>query len=171
MKRTTKIVAAVMAVLMLLSAAGCDFLAKEPVTYDDGVGLTIVMPEGMQPMNEAGMAMSYVDNNCLMTAVREDFAEYAELGVDLENMSIEEYAALCVEANAGNGMSGEFVEDANGNLYNTYNATIDGDEFFYYCTVRKGTDAFWAITFACLASEQAKYEGEFTNWNNSIVVD
>lgn len=166
-KITTKIIAAALAMLTLLSFAGCALLAKEPVTYDNGSGLTVVMPEGMQDLQQEGFVMSYADNHTLMTAVREGFAEYVDYGFDLENMTMEEYAELCQDVN---GLEEPFTADANGNYYTTYTADVDGDNFYYYCTLRKGSDAFWVVTFACLESEMAKYEAEFVNWSNSIVV-
>ena len=168
MKRTvTKIVAAVMAVLTLLSCAGCALLAKEPVVYDNGCGLTVVMPEGMQDLKQEGFVMSYADNHALMTAVREGFAEYADYGLDLENMTIEEYAELCQEAN---GIADPFALDENGNYYVTYKEEIDGDTFFYHCTLRKGSDAFWVVTFACLEGEMGIYKTKFFEWSNTIEV-
>ena len=137
-KITAKIIAAVMAVLMLASVAGC--AAAEPVKYDIGNGLSIVLPDGLQEVEMEGF----------------------------ENLTLEEYAELSATAYA---LDPGYAADANGNLVTTYNADVDGTNFFYYTTLRQGSDCFWTINFACEDAKKAEFTDLFTQWNASIVAE
>ena len=163
-KITTKILAALMAVLMLAAVVGC--APAEPVAYDTGAGLVITMDAGMEEFEVEGMTKAYVDNKVLFTCVKETNDELAAVG--FENISLEEYAEL---SQLAYGLETPYAADANGNLVTTYNADVDGQSWFYYVTLREGTDGFWTITLACADSDKAVYADKFATWNASIVVD
>ncbi len=135
--------------------------------YSNGTGLTITMPEGMESFSADGFSMAYHADDVMMSAVRENFSDYTELELNLEAMSIDEYAQLTQEIN---GLEHTFAADTSGNLFVTYCANIDGQNYFYYSTVRKGSDAFWVVTFACPEKHSEEYIKAFEEWSASIVV-
>ena len=114
-----------------------------------------------------GMTMFYASDTCMMSGVKETFEEYKAAGVDAAAMSMEDYAALIQQAN---GLEAAFTLDANGNYVMTYNKDVGGKAFFYYTTLRKGTTAFWVVSFACMEQDREAFMPEFELWANSIVV-
>jgi len=157
-----------MAVLMLAALSACGFLDGKLIVYDDGTGISVVMPEGMAPFTADGFVMAYSADEVMMSAVREGYDDYAELELNLEAMSTEEYAELTQSVN---GLKNSFAADEQGNLFVTYTANIDSVDYFYYSTIRKGSDAFWVITFACAEEQQEKYFPAFEEWSGSITVN
>jgi len=171
----TRIIKTLYAVLLLIfvialsfSLSGCGFLSGNSVLYSNDTGLTIIMPEGMKSFSADGFAMAYHADDVMMSAVKENFSDYTELELNLEAMRIEEYAQLTQEIN---GLEHPFTADESGNFFVTYNAHIDGQDFFYYSTIRKGTDAFWVVTFACPEKHSIDYLPAFEIWSTSIVVE
>lgn len=167
-KNAVRLVSAALALIFLLTFSGCGFLAGDPIEYSNGTGLTVEMPKGMEPFSAEGFAMAYAADDIMMSAVKESFDDYAELELDLAAMSLEEYARLTREIN---GLEQDFSVDGAGNLFVTYSANIDGRDYFYYSTLRKGTDAFWVVTFACPEKNSDKYCEAFEGWSASIEVD
>lgn len=163
-KITTKIIAAVMAVLMLAAVVGC--AAAEPVKYDVGNGLSITLPADMQEVEMEGFAKILANDKVGVYFVRETVDELAAVG--LENLTLEEYAELSEAAYA---LENPYTADANGNLVTTYNADVDGTNFFYYTTLRQDADSFWTINFACEDSAKAEFTDLFTQWNAGIVME
>lgn len=165
MKRIMTVLAVFLIVPVILLSA----CAKErtPMLYDNGTGLSITMQEGMTCFEADGFAMALTDDECMMSAVRDDYAQYTELGYDLEAMSTEEYAALTAQVNS---LEQDFTPDINGNLHITYTNTVDGSDYFYYCVVLKGSDAFWMVTFACPDEYSVEYSDLFVQWSGSIIV-
>lgn len=163
-KITAKIIAAVMAVLMLASIAGC--AAAEPVKFDVGNGMSIVLPADMQEIEMEGFAKILANEKVGVYFVRETVDELAAVG--LENLTLEEYAELSQTAYS---LENPYTADANGNLVTTYNADVDGSNFFYYTTLRQGADCFWTINFACEDAVKGEFTDLFTQWNASIVVE
>ena len=165
-KITTKIIAAVMAVLMLAALAGCGLLESEPVKYDIGNGLSVTLPAGMQEVELEGFTKILANDKIGVYFVRETVDELADVG--LENLTLEEYAELSEAAYA---LENPYTADANGNLVTTYNTDVDGVSYFYYTTLRQAADAFWTINFVCEDSAKALYSDLFTQWNAGIVME
>ncbi|MDO4572779.1 MAG: hypothetical protein Q4C13_05380, partial [Clostridia bacterium] len=134
---------------------------------DNGTGLTVRMGNDMVYQNLEGMTMCYYGDNCLMTGLKEGYADLSAVGLDPENMSLEDYAAVIEQNHA---LSEAFEPDSYGNLAVTYGNNVDGIDLFYYSTVRKGTDAFWLVSFACLDEQRETWLPLFELWGNSIAV-
>ena len=75
--------------------------------------------------------------------------------------TLDDYANLI---ESGNKLSTPFTEDSDGNLYNSYSRTIDGDDFFYALTVKESPDSFWLIQMSCREKDRAHYEPLFAQW-------
>lgn len=132
---------------------------------DPGVGLTIRMAPEMTLTKNNSFDMFYTSEHCLMTAVREGFDVLAASGAGDADTTLEEYIGIVERIN---GVT--FETDAYGNPFATYVSEIDGKNFTYYFTVRKGSDAFWLVNFACPESEQGTWLPQFALWANSIRV-
>lgn len=162
-----RVVSLVFVVAVFFGLVACS-REKKMVTYDDGIGLTVTMQEGMKPFEAEGFVMAYANDDCMMSALREGFDEYSAYGLELDTMTVEEYAELTVDANA---LEGLFAPDVNGNQGITYTATVDGREYFYYSIVCKGPDAFWLVTFACFEDMKEEYLDRFILWSGTVTVE
>lgn len=181
MKETTKkIFISIITSLLVLTLTGCgndkqdtdERANKKPeVTgkvYDNGSGLTIRMAEGMEEDELEGYAMFYYGESCMMTALKETFEEFESVGYDAENSSLEDYCEIVKEAN---GLDFPFEKDSYGYPYISYINEVDGNNFTYYTTVRKGSDAFWLVTMACLEDEEELWLPQFEEWGSTITVE
>ena len=162
-KITAKIIAAIMAILMLASFAGCGLL--EQISYDVD-GLSITLPVGMYEIEAVDFNKVLTDNNITVYFYRDTFEELAE--VELDQISIEEFAELYAMVNE---IPNPYTADANGNLITTYNVYFEGTNLYNFDTVRKSSDSFWNISFTCADSDKDKYADKFVEWANTIVVD
>ena len=162
-----RIAALIFALSVLLCCASC---SEEilPEVYDTGKGLTITMEEGMESFESDGVTAGLAGENCMMTAVRHDYEWYADMGYDIEPMTVEEYAALLAELSE---MDEKFSRDGKGNYRTTYNAEVDGEEYFYYGIIVKDSDAFWMVTLACRAKTAETYSALFPEWGSSITLE
>lgn len=153
-----------MLAFLLLSLSACSGTAA-PMSYDTGAGLTITMREGMEPFEAEGITMAVADSLCMMTAVRHDYSTYSDMGADMTAVTEEEYALLLEDLS---GLGQEFSYDAAGNYHTTYTAHVDGEDYFYYGIIHKGSDAFWLVTFTCEADRSEEYIPLFMEWSRSI---
>ncbi len=153
-----------MLAVLLLSLSACSSSAA-PMTYDTGAGLTITMREGMEPFDAEGITMAVADSRCMMTAVRHDYSTYSDMGADMTAVTEEEYVLLLEELGR---LEQEFSYDAAGNYHTTYTAHVDGEDYFYYGIIHKGSDAFWLVTFTCEAGLSEEYIPLFIEWSRSI---
>ena len=140
----------------------------ELADYDTGAGLKLKMAEGMTKDTYEAATAVYTSENYTMSALKETFDEAAEMGYETENFAVEEYTALMAETYTE---IDAFGEDSYGNNYAAYvKDTSDGD-FFYFCTVRKATDAVWIVNFMCLESDRDTYQPLFELWSSTIEVE
>lgn len=152
MKKLSLLLALVM-ILGLL--AGCGSTAPTAQSYTLESGIVITAESGMTETAQAPFTTTLQGKNSMVTFLEESKAMLAS------GMTAEEYAAIVT---SGNGLSGEFATDAEGNLANSYTREIDGNEFFYYITVKETGTSFWLVQMVCLADQQETYEPLFRQW-------
>ena len=127
--------------------------------YTMNCGLTFFGPKGLQEEETEAMAGYMKSSYHLVMVIREDKA-----GTVLENATAREYADMLA---GSNGLT-PFVEDRYGNLATTYTAAgyeEDLEDFFYYVTVKEGTDCFWLIQVVCPVSLSADGADEMAQWS------
>ncbi len=171
-KFAKRIAAAVLAVLMMISAAGCDVTApaqSDLVSHDIEGGISISLPPDFEKADPEGFHYVIANEDVKVMVVRDLFENYADMGAEnLIDADLEMYAlmfGLYYE------FSTSFTPDKNGNYVATHRATEDGEMHFYYATLRKGSDSFWAVFFNCKDSDKDKYIDQFPVWNNTITVE
>ncbi len=152
------------------TAAGTDIDTKKYMLYDTEVGLRLYMDRLMfkQDAESNGLTTFYANEKYMVAALREGFEIFDGHGLDTKNMTLEDYADLVKRANE---YENDFTPDSYGNLRITYTSDVGGTDYFYYSTVRKGSDAFWLIHFACLDSDRATFEPIFEMLGNTAEVD
>ena len=106
---------------------------EELETYSLPNGLTLQMEKGMVESSEETFDAFFAGQNAAMAGVRESAEEFEMIGYDLYSLSIEEYADMVAEVNGFDG----FKKIENGSFVYTYVNNSDGDDFFYYTTVKK----------------------------------
>lgn len=172
-KLTKKLLAAALCVITAVSLAACGggsgSGSKEEklqsYTFED---LTVQLPKGETEEQDGFQAFYTNGDKFMMSGIREDAELFASLGYDINDVTLEDYAGFVQQ---GNGLTDAFQKDEYGNLYVTYNRTIDGNDFFYYSTVKQGTNCFWVVSFACLSKNEATYLPKFMNYASQITVD
>jgi len=128
--------------------AAVDTSAMKEYTME--CGLTFFGPKGLKEEKTEAMAGYMESNYHLVLVIREE-----KNGTVLENATAEEYAAMLADSN---GLT-PFVVDRYGNLATTYTAAgyeEDREDFFYYVTVKEGTDCIWLIQIVCPVSLSAE---------------
>ena len=127
--------------------------------YTMDCGLTFFGPSGMQEEETEAMAGYMKGRYHLVMVIREE-----KQGTVLENATAEEYAAML---SGSNGLK-PFVVDSYGNLATTY--TAEGyeeanEDFFYYVTVKEGTDCIWLIQIVCPISISDESADNMAKWS------
>ncbi len=168
-----KILTVVLAALMIFSFAACGSSGngggsdsdKNLKTYSVA-GLTIQMEKGLVQSSLSGFDVFLSGDNFAMTGEKETAEEFESVGYDVNSLSEEDYAALVAEVNGFDG----FTKNANGRFVYTLFDSVDGDDYFYYITLRKGSDCFWMINFFCEEDDAEEYEPKFEQWAETIEV-
>jgi len=154
--------------MLCLLCCGCSGPNADTLqSYTAQTGITLQMQAGMRLSAEDSVSCLYSGQSCMMSALREEFADYAQMGHDPQAMTVEDYAHLVQQAN---DLQQTFLPDENGNLHVTYTNTSGNTEYFYYATVRKGSDAFWVVNFACNSRQKDAYLPLFIRWSDTIAV-
>ena len=131
-------------------------------------GFTAQLPKGEVDDME-GFVAYYYNDNFMMSALKEDQDTFGQYGADINDYTLEDYAELVLYANEIDDDT--FQEDEYGNLYITYERESGGQDFFYYSTVKEGTQSFWVITFACFDGEEGTYLPQFKEYASLLEFD
>lgn len=133
--------------------------------YTNPTGFSICMENDMKEEPTEDFTIMYTSEECILTALKEDFELLDELGICNGDDPLESYNEIIAEIN---GL--EFRLDRYYNLYASYENTVDGNDYFYYVTTRKSHDAFWLMNFICPAEKQDLYFPYFEVWADSICI-
>ena len=133
-------------------------------TFD---GFTAQLPKGDVDDME-GFVAYYYNDNFMMSALKEDAETFAGYNANIDDYTLEDYAEMVEYAN---GVEDSFELDEKGNLSITYQREAEGRNFFYYSTVKQGTQSFWVITFACFDGEEGTYLPQFKEYASLLEFD
>ena len=86
-----------------------------------------------------------------------------ELGFDAD-MTVEEYAALSIEANEFDAE----VKTVDGVTYYNYTGDADGTEYTYMATIHLLNNAFWMVQFASETKNYESAEAQFLAWAKTV---
>lgn len=164
MKKLFSIMAILFASLLVTGCFGEKVVSKE----FSANGFTITLTEDFYEKELISFTNYYASTGAIVTALKEEFTTLELVGIDSKS-SLEDYAKA-VEANNNGNYELKMNEKSN-YLSFTYNATISGKEYYYYAVVKKGSDSFWLINFACFDDEKDQYQPKFEEWASTIKVD
>lgn len=149
-----------LALVMILGLfAGCGSAAPTSQEYTLESGIVVTAESGLTEKAQAPFTTTLQGNNSMVTFLEEHKSMLAD------GLTAEGYAAIIT---SGNGLSTDFAMDAEGNLANSYTREVDGNEFFYYLTVKETATSFWLVQMVCLQKQQETYEPLFRQWLASV---
>ena len=126
-------------------------------------GMTITLTDEFEKTEIANFTAAYASDDVIIFALKEDFT----LAEGLEELSLEEYAEIVMEANAIDSAS---IKNDGGITYFDYvfYNTETKQTFKYYTYVFKTHDSFWVVQFATFEDSHEKYESQIKDWAASI---
>jgi len=161
-----RLIALLICIVTLFSFVSCsDGLTK----YSSDKGLSIRLPEGFTEVSMAGATYALSGEHGYFIAMRDDFDGMYSKYEFPSTASLFDYAQFII---AGNEIETQIAVRGKDDLYFTYTSAAEGqEEYFYYATVRKGSDAFWLCQFACKSSLKELNSPLFDEWSYNITVD
>ena len=156
-----KIIALLIAAVMVLSLAGCGLFPKEKAF---GVNeMLITLTDAFTEADFEGYTKAFDSTNMAVFVLRDDKAAFN--GIEI---SLEEYAALTKAANADRG-PGE-IKNEDGLVFFDYDYYgNDGTTIYSYLTAMFESDeAFWLVQFACDQTKWEKQRPEMIQYAQSV---
>ncbi|MDO4377928.1 MAG: DUF5105 domain-containing protein [Erysipelotrichia bacterium] len=153
---------------MLLEYASGDFAGGGDMQLYSKSGLSIELPAGLEDDSDEYYDLFLYNDDYAFMAIKESFDLFTENEYDPNTMSIDDYCKMIVDINE---LNDQFEKDSYNNPYMAYINEVEGENYYYYTTVRKGSDAFWIVTFYTFAAQKDNYASQFEQWANTIVVN
>ena len=164
--KTTRIIALVAAVLMMLTAlTGC--FAPQEKKFSKA-GMTITLDTSFYEDELVSQTAVYTSKNILVTALKEEFSLFESVGLDAGDFTVRDYAELVIENNLLTDTEVEINDGLTGFVFEN---EANGKTFKYSSYVFKGTDSFWLIQIAVEAGSYEKYAEQIKTIAKSVVVD
>ena len=163
-----RILALLLAFALALPLAACGKSANEKTTRYEKDGIAVTMRGGCVESDVDGTVLYLSWDEGAFLANGESFDMFREAGLDPETTTLEDYAEMCIDTA---GVDAAPESDEYGNVCFSYTYDSDGETYFYYDVVKKGSDAFWICNFVCLDAQRGEYEPLFAEWAASIEVE
>ncbi len=132
-------------------------------------GFSITLTEDFVKKEIVSATYYYESIDSIAMALKEEFSTLESIGLT-ENSSVEDYAKAVL---ANNKMTGKEINysDDNKYIYFDYEKEVNGSNMYYFAVLKKGSDAFWLMNFACKADQKADLQDNFHEYASSIKVD
>ena len=158
-----KILSLVLTLVMLVTFASCG--EANPKNFS-AQGMTVTLTDAFKENTQAGYTVCYESSEVAVFILKESFS----LQAGVENLTLDEYADLVRQSNASKSPTEIAKQDGFYTMeYNFLNES-ENQTYSYYCTMFKGTDAFWLVQFACKEGDYASYKETFLNWAKTITL-
>jgi len=129
-------------------------------------GMEITLTEDFAPVEAAGFTAGYGSGEAAVYVLREDFGAFEGFG----DLSVAGYGLMVLENN-GLADTAQLKEEGDSASFEyVFTQQGTGASYYYYCTVKKGSDAFWLIQFAIPAQAQERYADVIPQWAQSVQV-
>lgn len=124
---------------------------------------SITLTKQFQETDIEGFKYCYNTGDCVVYMLEEPFNTLS----DGEDLSVEEYGRLVLQANNQNPNN---LQTSNGQVWFTYEATDyeANATYSYYVTAHKSADAFWLVQFACEKDDFDSMRSDFENWAKTV---
>ena len=110
--------------------------------------------------------------NVVVSVVREDFGAVSDAGYNPYVMTTDQYASMLIDTLYDRGILVNYYDDNYDENIEIFDYTYyaEGETFYYYTIVNKGTDAFWTTQFICINDDKIDYLEDIAKWSNTIVI-
>ena len=110
--------------------------------------------------------------NVVVSVVREDFRVVSDAWYNPYVMTTDQYASMLIDTLYDRGILVNYYDDNYDENIEIFDYTYyaEGETFYYYTIVNKGTDAFWTTQFICINNDKIDYLEDIAKWSNTIVI-
>lgn len=136
------------------------FDEASPQTFTSA-GLTITLTDEFSEVEQDGFPVCFGTKDVAVITVKEEFSIMEGLG----DKTLDEYGDLFLQNNTFNNMR-KFTEGER--TYVEYEATPDGEPFYYLGSLYKTDDSFWIVYFAVSIDKKGDYVDTFKEWANTV---
>ena len=130
-------------------------------------GMEITLTDRFAPVEVAGYTAGYGSGEAAVYVLRESFDAFE----GFEDLSVAGYGMMVLD---NNGLTDKVQLQEEGDKASfgyLYTQESTGASYYYYCTVEKGSDAFWLFQFAVPAEAQERYAEDLRQWAESVTLE
>ncbi|NLW70680.1 MAG: hypothetical protein GX061_06325 [Eubacteriaceae bacterium] len=129
---------------------------------------SIRLPEEYIKEDLAGVRAYFKGENSLLAVYRESYEELAAINIT-KRSTLREYAQIVLSVN---GLSAQELKEREGAgyYYISYTAAAEGIDYLYLAVLQKNSEGFYIFTFAGVKSMEQRWEEEFFEAADSIVM-
>lgn len=132
----------------------------------DCQGLQITLTEDFAETSAEGYTACYSAGETAVFLLREDFTAREGFG----ELSLEDYGAMVLASNGFDQSVSLKTENGLTTFAQVLTDAETGADFYYYCGLYKGQDAFWMVQVTTLAEGAADSLAQFRQWLESVVL-
>ena len=159
-----KLLSLVLVLVLLVALVSCG--KAQPKTFTSS-GMSITLTSAFKENPQEGYTTCYDSAKVAVFVLKESFS----IQPGVENLTLDEYAALVRQSNASKSPSEITTQDGIYSMEYTFLNESENQTYSYYCTMFKSSDAFWLVQFACKEGDYASYKETFLNWAKTITFD
>ena len=154
--------------LLALSAllSSCNLMPLQEKEFSKA-GMTIKLTTAFSEREQVSYTASYISQHVMVMALKEEFSIFG-LNNEGEQLTLAEYADMVVEANKKDGL---VFTSQDGITSASYTSTVNGDDYTYFLTVYKASDAFWLIQYATKSDKFEEWKDDIVNYAKSVRFD
>jgi hypothetical protein len=134
--------------------------AEKTYTYDN---MSLTMTENFREISYTGFDVCYESADVAVFCIKEPFT----LAEGIEDLTLDDYAELTLEANAAQNPTLKDVDGIPVMEYTYYNEDTELT-YAYFSALYKSGDAFWVVQFACNEELYAENEASLVKWAKSV---
>ncbi len=131
-------------VVGFINGLSSDEKLLEPETFNvDNMQITLIQEFVEVPYDDFDAAYQTTDMLVLVVKEAKPIAE------GYEDLTLEQYAGLLITGQEDAGLVCSDLKNENGLYYFEYQATVEGQTYYYKDYAYESNDAFWHVTFIC----------------------
>lgn len=158
-----KFVSLLLTALMLMSLASC--MQAKPKDFS-AQGMTITLTDAFKENTQPGYTVCYESSDVAVFVLKESFS----LQPGADQLTLDEYAKLVRQSNASKSPSAVVEQDGFYSMEYTFLNEAENQKYAYFCTMFKGSDAFWLVQFACKEEAYDSQKDTFMTWAKTITL-
>lgn len=150
------------AVMLFFTSCNKEIVEK---SFESGE-FSIVLDSSFKDKKAEGAYAYYISKDYLIVCDREGFDE---INAEYRDFSEDKYAEIVC---AINEKSVDTIKKSGDGVYLEYTYEADGKEYYYNSFIKKGSSAFYIITFTAESKEDHSfYNSKFISWFDTVSVE